>query len=213
MLSENTNKLTWVGITVGVVVVLAIGGLALFPTATSSVSDVIHITTARFLETEQPIMNSGTQTLVKKTDYEPSWHFLEYRFVDQDRRLIANPKTWTVVDFDFTVNNHENITNSAVLDINTFYDGASSNDSDDVAKRRITWTDKSGHILGESTKVSDIQNNKAYHVEYAYYNNNSVPIYQSANWNGTALGFFPDDGISDSTNIDVHVFNFKAYSH
>lgn len=79
MLSSNTNKLTWVGIAVGVVALLGISTIVLFPSAMDSVKTNVTQTVTKFTGVTEKVTD----------DYDKSNH--EYTFDDTNKTAVIGP--------------------------------------------------------------------------------------------------------------------------
>lgn len=208
MLDNNTNKVTWVGVAVGIVAVLAIGAMTLFPQAISSAGNAMTSISLYSSALPDKLYLDGDKVMTKANSYEQTWQYLEFPLNFQDDKNMNVPShKWVLYDFWFK----SDTAGDVIVDINNRIDGQPGNDQDLVGgySRNIRIWDESGHSVNYSAVAGKIEANKYYHVVIKYKNNNPKPIYEAAGWFGTNFGVRPYTGIDDNTKVHMQLFNFR----
>ena len=221
MLDNNTNKLIWVGVAVGIVAILAIGVMTLFPQALSSVGNAMTSISLYSSALPDKLYLDGDEVLTKANRYESIWKYLEFPLNFQnDKKMNVPSHKWVLYDFWFK----SDTAGDVIVDINNRIDGQPGNDQDLVGgySRNIRIWDESGHsvnysdveavsgyVANYSAGTGKIEANKYYHVVIKYKNNNPKPIYEATGMAGTNFGVRPTTGITDNTKIHIQLFNFR----
>lgn len=181
MLSENTNKMTWVGVAIGIVAVLGLGANALFPSAFKELSPVIR----SFIVPESGFGKNNP----KQVDYS-------YNYKTQEATLVANH---TNVDILFVP---QNLTyNGTKFTVTKINDGAIQNQKFTQIQIPDTIT-YIGTAAFQNTKMEalTIPDNVTNIGKYAFHNSDISTL--KFNTKLTHIG----DGAFQGNNISVLQF-------
>ena len=213
MLDNNTNKVVWVGVAVGVVTLVGAGVLLLFPQITDAFKPMMRESmlvtqatpNALFFSPEKDLTYSGNSGY-----YGKSWN--AYYYFLTKKSLEVKPNTYVYYGVDLKVNKDSVL----FIDVSNYITpNQSSNDNDDADYRQFSVKDSDGNeMVVNGNGESYLKAGKLYHIMIKYRNSSDVTIYDKPHvtdsLNGTALAFRPNDGVKPGNNLHVSVSNYKV---
>lgn len=222
MLDNNTNKVVWVGVAVGVVTLLGLGALQLFPQVVNSVKPSIH--RSMLVSSAGASNKSPTQVATIKNADVSSLKgytaFNAYPWSMPKTGLVVKPQQWAYYGFDIKTDK------DAVLkvDINNgtidYVGGKSSNDNDATNDREFIVTDSNGKsVVSLDSRYGDSDPKHAsgmlkagvtYHVQIIWHNDSKNVLYDGGSGHPTTyLLFAPDGGVGDDNPLSINLTNYK----
>lgn len=229
MLSDNTNKIMWIAITVGLVATIGVGALTLFPASmdtakTITVDKINNLSNPDGWKSTEPVkqdsdsetattVDSWSWILLRNPDMNTSSSYPEpwgYKYVLPQVRDIKPGET---VKIKFEMKSDED--RQLKLDANTNIVNQSShpevagNDQDDISQRKIYIN---GELVAEGNKTLaginktngfTMKKDTVYTIELQYTNNQSVNLIDQ----GTSLRFSPYE--NDWQDFHIGIRNIK----
>lgn len=214
MLDNNTNKVVWIGVAVGIVSLLGIVSLSLFPSAMDIVKPAIRDATLAPFAGYQRLSSGNNYHLTYAKNYNPAWNSYWLKLHSDVIEMPAHSYGY----FEVTLTPAGDTKLSA--DVNNSVNkntGSDGNDFDDTTFRKATLTED-GKALSHTTSnnpwwINKLQYQlKAGHTYvYGIYlkNDRDVPIY----FNDTAditLILQPNAGLGDDKPFDMKVTNYRT---
>ena len=222
MLDNNTNKVVWIGVAVGVVALLGVGALQLFPQVVNSAKPSIH--RSMLVSSAGASKKSPTQVAtIKNADVSsssPYKSFNAYPWSLPKTGLVVHPSQWAYYGFDIKVGKDSTLK----IDINNgtkeYMSGLASNDNDTVKDREFNVTDENGKSVVDvdssynfnhpNHDVAKLKAGKTYHVQIICHNDSKDVLYDGGSIQATTIIMFtPDGGVGDNNSLPINLTNYK----
>ena len=220
MLDNNTNKVIWVGVAIGVVVLVGTAAIALFPSVTDSFKPMMRESMLVTQATPNALFFSPEKDLTYDKNYGKSWN--AYYYFLTKKPLEVKPNTYVYYGADLKVDKNATI----FVDISNTVPNVSGNDNDDVDKRDIVITDSNGKVITtwKLNGQANLEAGETYHVSIKYQNTSDKTItdtpniqtaggegFSAAGWTqGTGLAFRPAGGAKPGNDLHVSISNYKV---
>ena len=214
MLDNNTNKVIWIGVAIGVVTLVGAGAILLFPQITDAFKPMMRESMLVTQATPAKSRYAPEKDFVGSGDFMQAWKAYYFFFPKSSYTVPNNSSIY--YGLDFNVNKDADllvdISNSTSPD-EKVPDG---NDHDVKSLRVVTLTNlKTGEVQygngtdGGEGNILDLKANTPYHVDIKYRNESGAPIYDSPDntTKGTALGFRVHEG--RTSGLHVSSSNYK----
>ena len=212
MLDNNTNKVVWVGVAVGVVSLLGISALVMFPQLTNTMKPAIRDTVLVPFAGPAHLHNGDTYHLTYDKNYMSAWNVYSIKLYSD--KITINPRSYVYFEIQVTPNKDTSIQ----TDINDSLSPTETpveNDLDDVSYRHFTITDDSGNTSSGTKGRESLQSSyaklkagKTYTYGIYLRNTRDVPLYMYDS-DTTNLVFQPTDGLGPDKPLDVKLTHFK----
>lgn len=213
MLDNNTNKVVWIGVAVGVVGLLGTSAILLFPAITDEFKPMIRNSALVTQATPEALRFSENKTLTYEDNYNDIHN--TYYFYLAKKTIEIPAGSYVYYGVDVTPNK------DATLNIDISNANAKSdydwqkNDWDDVNWRQ-TDVSENGELVKSGVDLRNpvsLKANHTYHISIKYRNTNDFSIYDSpVNNSGmtTSLMFAPVNGVKIGNNINILSKNYKV---
>lgn len=207
MLDNNTNKVVWVGVAVGVVTLVGAGALLLFPQITDNFKPMMRESMLTTQATPNALLFSPEKDLTYADNYNKTVN--AYYYFLTKKSLEVKPNTYVYYGADLKVNKDSML----VIDVSNYTPTRNSNDNDDVNYRQFSVKDSDGNEINGKPYLKA---GKLYHIMIKYRNSSDVTIYDkpyvnnSLNGTATALAFRPAGGVKVGNDLHVSVSNYKV---
>lgn len=207
MLDNNTNKVVWVGVAIGVVVLVGTAAIALFPSVTDSFKPMIRDSMLTSQAIPESLRYGEDKTLTYKDNYVRAWN--AYYFFLLNKRVNIAPNSYAYYTLDIKVDEPTTF----VVDVSNYKDGVIGNDNDDWGYRSLKVYDSQGNFVsdkfGTTNAHTDLKANEWYTVQIKYRNNSDTVIFDGAGSSSTALVFRSNRGVGNDIDVHVQARNFK----
>ena len=218
MLDNNTNKVIWVGVAVGVVAVVGAGALLLFPQITDAFKPMMRESMLVTQATPNTAASGPEGHLTYANNYVKFWD--AYYFYLNKKPLEVKPHTYVYYGLDVHVDKDSLL----FIDISNDNpnDKGSYNDNDDENYRKFSVLDSDGNeMVVNSNGESHLKADKLYHIMIKYRNSSDDTIYDkplaidngvvtAGSVYGSGLAFRPNDGAKPGNDLHVSVSNYKV---
>lgn len=199
MLDNNTNKVVWVGVAIGVVVLVGTAAIALFPSVTDSFKPMIRDSMLTSQAIPESLRYGEDKILTYKDNYVRAWN--AYYFFLLNKRVDIAPNSYAYYTLDIKVDEPTLFR----VDVSDYKDGAIGNDNDDVGYRSLKVYDSQGNFVSDN----DLKANEWYTVRIKYRNNSDTVIFDGVGASSTALVFRSNRGVGNDIDVHVQARNFK----
>lgn len=199
MLDNNTNKVIWVGVAIGVVVLVGTAAIALFPSVTDSFKPMIRDSMLTSQAIPESLRYGEDKTLTYKDNYVRAWN--AYYFFLLNKRVDIAPNSYAYYTLDIKVDEPTVFR----VDVSNYKDGAIGNDNDDFGYRSLKVYDSQGNFVSDN----DLKANEWYTVRIKYRNNSDTVIFDGVGASSTALVFRSNRGVGNDIDVHVQARNFK----
>lgn len=224
MLDNNTNKVVWVGVAVGVVTLLGVGALQLFPQMFNTTNPMIHKN--MLISSASPAKTIHKQDMTLTNESNGYFPLHAYVWEMPKETLKINSGAWAYFSADIVVDKAAKLK----IDFSNYKEGqtvsnGTNNDNDDIKTRQFVITDSDGNDV-VSHNDADVWNNpnhdiamleagKKYHMQLIYENNSDITIYDGGvtHYKTTSLLFTPEGGAVDNNPLPIHVSNYKQNAY
>lgn len=213
MLDNNTNKVVWVGVAIGVVTLVSAGALLLFPQITDNFKPMIRQSMLVTQATPNALFFSPEKDLTYADNYFSSWK--AYYFFLTKKSLEVKPNTYVYYGLDVKVDKDSVL----FVDISNVLPGVVGNDHDTFDKRHIKIESDDGNVLYDGPDKGPglpnpplLKANAVYHVQIYYQNDSDQTFTDSpgTSYNsGTGLALRPAIGAKPGNDLHVSVSNYK----
>lgn len=206
MLDNNTNKVVWVGVAIGVVVLVGTAAIALFPSVTDSFKPMIRDSMLTSQAIPESLRYGEDKTLTYKDNYISNWN--AYYFFLLNKRVDIAPNSYAYYTLDIKVDEPT----AFAVDVSNYKDGGIGNDNDDLGYRSLKVYDSQGNFVSDkfgTTAHTDLKANEWYTVQIKYRNNSDTVIFDGTGSWSTSLVFKSNRGVGNDIDVHVQARNFK----
>ena len=214
MLDNNTNKVIWVGVAIGVVVVIGVGALALFPEVTDEFKPMMRESMLVTQATPEALKYGPEKNLTYADNRDDSWN--GYSYFLANKAYTIKPHTYVYYHLNLKVNKSSQM----FIDVSNFpKSGDAGNDFDDLSYRKMTIADSNGNVISQDDKwrsvSAKLKDGETYTVDVKLYNYRNVNLYDDPEagdgfHKGTKLVFRPDSGYKNGVDLHVSSWNYKV---
>lgn len=224
MLDNNTNKVVWVGVAVGVVVVIAAAAIQMFPQMFNTTKPMIHKNMLISSAAQAKTVHKQDMTLTNERNGHSQWH--AYVWGMPKETLKIKPGAWAYFSADIVVDKAAKLK----IDFSNYKEGqtvsnGTNNDNDDIKTRQFVMTDSDGNDVvshnnsygwdNPNHDIATLEAGKKYHMQLIYENNSDITIYDGGGTRDktTYLLFTPEGGAVDNNPLPIHVSNYKQNAY
>lgn len=222
MLDNNTNKVVWVGVAVGVVTLLGLGALQLFPQVVNSAKPSIH--RSMLVSSAGASKKSPTQVATIKnanvSGYTAYSRFHAYPWSLPKTGLVVNPSQWAYYGFDIKVGKDSTLKTDINNGSKDYVSGVTSNDNDTIKDREFNVIDENGKSVVDvdssynlnhpNHDVAKLKAGKTYHVQIIWHNDTKDILYDGGAGHATTIIMFtPDGGVGNDNPLPINLTNYK----